>query len=176
MPLRALTFACGAALLAQISLGAWVSTNYAVLACADFPSCHGAWWPAMNFSQGFELWRELGVTGRGEPIEFAALTAIHFTHRLVALPVVLMLLWLAAALYAAGPLRKPALALAALTTFQVLTGVSNVVFEWPLLAAVLHTGGAGAMVLVLTWIWCASEMTRTGEMQPSQNAIAARPR
>jgi cytochrome c oxidase assembly protein subunit 15 len=31
-----------------------------------------------------------------------------------------------------------------------------VVLDWPLVAAVLHTGGASAMVLVLTWTLCIS--------------------
>ena len=44
----------------QIALGGWVSTNYAVLACTDFPTCQGAWWPAMDFDHGFTIWRALG--------------------------------------------------------------------------------------------------------------------
>ena len=68
----------------QIALGGWVSTNYAVLACTQFPTCQGSWWPAMDFAQGFELWRELGKTAAGEHIDFAALTAIHYAHRLMA--------------------------------------------------------------------------------------------
>ena len=70
----------------QVALGGWVSTNYAVLACNTFPSCQGGFWPPMDFRQGFELWRELGLTGTGDPIGFAALTAIHYTHRLGAQP------------------------------------------------------------------------------------------
>ena len=38
-----------------------------------------------------------------------------------------------------------------LSALQFCTGLSNVVLGWPLLAAVLHTGGAAAMVLTLTW-------------------------
>ena len=56
-------------------------------------------------------------------------------------------------------LRKPAGWMAALSGLQLATGLSNVVLDWPLLAAVLHTGGAGALVLVLTWTVAAS---RTG--------------
>src|SRR3954467_4855080 len=52
-------------LVLQIALGGWVSTNYAVLACTQFPTCQGSWWPPMNFAQGFEIWRHLGVTGDG---------------------------------------------------------------------------------------------------------------
>jgi cytochrome c oxidase assembly protein subunit 15 len=48
-------------------------------------------------------------------------------------------------------MRRAGQVLLALSALQLLTGVSNVVFEWPLIAAVLHTGGAAAMVVSLTW-------------------------
>jgi cytochrome c oxidase assembly protein subunit 15 len=142
----------GLTLLAlQIALGGWVSTNYAVLACTEFPSCQGSWWPAMNFSQGFELWRELGMTAAGQPVEFAALTAIHYTHRLAAYLVIAVLGWLAWRLQRQPGWARKGWVLAALLLLQFLTGLSNVVLDWPLLAAVLHTGGAAAMVVLLTW-------------------------
>ncbi|MEQ1657388.1 MAG: COX15/CtaA family protein, partial [Hylemonella sp.] len=80
--LRALLWWGLGLLTLQIALGGWVSTNYAVLACTEFPACQGSWWPEMDFFQGFELWRELGLTGDGQHISFAALTAIHYVHRL----------------------------------------------------------------------------------------------
>ncbi len=153
MTLRRAILLCAALLLAQVSIGAWVSANYAVLACPDFPTCQGRWWPVMDFSQGFQLWRELGLTSTGAYISFPALTAIHFTHRLLALPLALSLLGLALVLYSVQPMRARAAALAGLVALQVATGVSNVVFDWPLLAAILHTGGAAALWLLLTWIW-----------------------
>ncbi|WP_144735115.1 COX15/CtaA family protein [Extensimonas perlucida] len=141
-----------AALLAlQVLLGGWVSTNYAVLACTDFPTCQGSWWPRMDFAQGFALWRPLGLQSDGSPIPFAALTAIHYTHRLMAYVVLLALALLAWRLRAAPALRPQARWLAGLALLQLLTGLSNVVLGWPLLAAVLHTGGAAALALVLTW-------------------------
>jgi cytochrome c oxidase assembly protein subunit 15 len=133
----------------QIALGGWVSTNYAVLACRDFPTCQGSWWPPMAFTEGFTLWRELGLTRTGEPIPFAALTAIHVTHRLVAVVVLAALLSLAAWLRRRPGQRATAGWLVALALWQLLTGVSNVVLEWPLLAAVSHTGGAAGLVVVL---------------------------
>src|SRR5450830_2175877 len=72
----------------QIALGGWVSTNYAVLACTDFPLCHGMWVPPMNFAQGFHLWRQLGMTGDGEVLSQEALVAIHWLHRTCAFVVV----------------------------------------------------------------------------------------
>ena len=142
----------GLALLAlQIALGGWVSTNYAVLACTEFPTCQGRWWPEMNFAQGFELWRELGLTSDGQHISFAALTAIHYVHRLMAYAVIALLVWTAWRMRAVPGLRRAARWLAGLLLLQFVTGLSNVVLDWPLLAAVLHTGGAAALVVVLTW-------------------------
>jgi cytochrome c oxidase assembly protein subunit 15 len=144
-------------LAVQVALGGWVSTNYAVLACSDFPTCQNSWWPDMNFTQGFELWRGLGLTGQGEHISFAALTAIHWTHRMMAFVVLLLLGALAWQLNRVRPLRSHSRWLAFLTALQLATGLSNVVLGWPLLAAVLHTGGAAALVLVMVWALAASQ-------------------
>lgn len=154
-----------ALLVLQIALGGWVSTNYAVLACTDFPVCQNSWWPLMNFQQGFELWRELGLTQAGEHISFAALTAIHYVHRLMAFIVLTVLGVLAWRLNRVAALRRPSRWIAALTGLQLATGLSNVVLDWPLLAAVLHTGGAGALVLVMTWAVAASR-TRNHTLAP----------
>jgi cytochrome c oxidase assembly protein subunit 15 len=143
----------------QVALGGWVSTNYAVLACSGFPACQGSWWPPMDFRQGFEVWRELGKTGAGEHVSFAALTAIHFAHRLLAyvvLPVLGLLAW---RLRGADALPTQAKWIAGLALWQLATGLSNVVLGWPLAAAVSHTGGAAALVVVLTWALCSSAST-----------------
>jgi cytochrome c oxidase assembly protein subunit 15 len=140
----------------QIALGGWVSTNYAVLACTDFPACQNSLWPAMNFAEGFTLWRELGAGLGGENISFQALTAIHYAHRLSAYLVFAALLVLAAKLYKIQPLRNSAKWLAGLALLQIATGLGNVLLGWPLFAAVMHTGGAAALVVALTGILCAS--------------------
>jgi cytochrome c oxidase assembly protein subunit 15 len=139
-------------LLLQVTLGAWVSSNYAVLACSDFPTCQGSWWPEMNFSQGFDVRRGLGENAVGVSIDFAALTAIHYVHRLVAYGVVLLLMLLAWQLNRIHAWRLQSRVLAGLIILQLATGLSNVVLGWPMLAALLHTGGAGALVLSLTWV------------------------
>jgi cytochrome c oxidase assembly protein subunit 15 len=149
-------------LAAQILLGGWVSTNYAVLACSDFPQCQNRWWPDMNFAQGFELWRHLGMTGGGEPISFEALTAIHYVHRLMAYVVLVALGLLAWQLNRRPQWRQSSRMLAALVGLQLATGLSNVVMGWPMLAALLHTGGAAALVLALTWIWAHAPANSTG--------------
>ncbi len=138
----------------QVALGGWVSTNYAVLACQGFPSCQGVWWPDMDFRQGFELWRELGKTGTGEHIVFAALTAIHYTHRLAAVLVFIVAGTLAWRMHRDEVLRRQARWIGALLLVQFATGLSNVVLDWPLVAAVAHTGGAAGLILAFTWALC----------------------
>lgn len=150
-PRRLLVWSMGLLLL-QIALGGWVSTNYAVLACSDFPTCQGRWWPEMDFFQGFELWRGLGLSAAGVPISFAALTAIHYVHRLMSYVVLTLLMVLAWQLNRSKTWRLPSRLLAALLGLQLATGLSNVVLGWPLLAALLHTGGAAALLLTLTWV------------------------
>ena len=140
----------------QVVLGGWVSTNYAVLACTTFPTCQGSWWPPMDFSQGFQIWRALGMLQDGSHISFAGLTAIHYVHRLMAYVVLAVLGILCWRLRQARVLQVQGRWLAALALLQLVTGLSNVVLDWPLLAAVLHTGGAAALVVVLTWALVAS--------------------
>ncbi len=135
-------------LFAQIALGGWVSTNYAALACMDFPTCHGEWVPSMDFQGGFSLVRGLGHLPSGEVISQEALTAIHWTHRNFALAVFALLVPLGWRLRAVPGLAGPAQLLLALLALQLLTGLTTIFFQWPLLIAVLHNGGAAGLVLV----------------------------
>ncbi len=137
-----------ALVILQVTLGGWVSTNYAVLACQDFPTCQGQWWPAMDAATGFQWQRELGQTADGGFLPFAALTAIHVVHRLGALVVVAAVGTLAWGLWRSGLPRAGGL-LAGLVVWQVASGVSNVLFDWPLAAALAHTAGAALLVATL---------------------------
>jgi len=148
--LRLGLIAAFALLWLQIALGGWVSTNYAVLACNEFPTCQGSWWPPMDFREGFTLWRELGADRDGDTITFAALTAIHYVHRLSAWVVFAALLAVAWKLWHVPGLQGFARGVVALCALQFITGLSNVVLDWPLLAAVSHTGGAAALVVLFT--------------------------
>ncbi|HVE54251.1 MAG TPA: COX15/CtaA family protein [Ramlibacter sp.] len=149
--LRAGLIALAALALVQISLGGWVSTNYAVLACQEFPTCQGSWWPAMDFGSAFAVQRPLGGGPDGGYLPFQALTAIHVAHRLgaaVLLPVLAVLAW---KLHAqGGSLQRWGHALAGIGLWQVVSGLSNVLLGWPLVAAVAHTAGSAALVVALT--------------------------
>ena len=138
----------------QVFLGAWVSTNYAVLACPDFPTCLGAVWPETNWSEGFTFWRELGLNAQGEFISPVALQTIHWAHRSFAVLVLVVfsvLGWraLQSSTLATTGLGRFARLLFSLLALQILTGISNVIFQWPLIAALLHTAGSAALVFCL---------------------------
>jgi len=141
-----------ALLMIQIALGGWVSANYAVLACSDFPLCQGRLLPDADFSQGFTLWRDLGMTGNGTPISFQSLVAIHWSHRAFAVVVFAVLVALAWRARHVHGLRHAVGWLALLLAVQLLTGLSNVVLQWPLPLAVAHNGGAALLVAIMVVI------------------------
>ena len=138
-----------AILLIQIALGGWVSTNYAVLACTDYPLCQGVLVPPMDFAQGFSLWRELGKTADGGYLSFAALTAIHWVHRNSALLVVLSSGYVAWRARRVQGLNHLGVAILVVLALQFATGVANILWRWPLPVAVLHNGGAALLFSLL---------------------------
>ena len=164
VPLRRAAMAVALLSAIQIALGGWVSTNYAVLACSDFPRCQGEWWPPMDFVQGFHLRRDLGVAAGGGYLPFAALTAIHYVHRLMATLVLLALAGLAWRFAARGDTesRRWAVAFASVAVWQLASGLSNVLLDWPLLGAVAHTAGAAALVVLLTVLLTRSARVEAG--------------
>lgn len=134
-------------LVIQIGLGGWVSSNYAGLACQDFPTCQGDWLPAMDFQHGFTAQRELGYTGDGALLPFEALTAIHWMHRLGALLVFVVVGTLILRLRSAPGWQPWAFVLAVMLVLQVGLGIANVMLSLPLPLAVAHNFGAALLLL-----------------------------
>jgi len=141
-----------AILVLQIALGGWVSSNYAALACVDFPTCHGVWRPDMDFRHGFQLVRELGRTAAGEHLAYEALTAIHWTHRVGALVTFLYLGGLALALARVQGFSRYAAALGLALIAQGGLGIANILAGLPLAAAVAHNAVAAILLGLLVMI------------------------
>jgi cytochrome c oxidase assembly protein subunit 15 len=146
-------------LLLQISLGGWTSTNYAALACTEFPTCYaGSWWPEMDFREAFILWRGLGVNYEFGVLDNSARAAIHMTHRIGALITTLtlsLLIWRLTRPNLPPLLRKLGFALLLLLLLQITLGITNVLGHLPLSIAVAHNGGAALLLLLLVslfWI------------------------
>lgn len=136
----------------QIALGGWVSSNYAALACTDFPLCQGVWMPAMDFEHSFTLHRELGETAAGDWLPRTALTAIHWVHRVMALVVTLYLGWLMLRLLRTPGYAIIGLVIGAVLALQVALGISNVLLSLPLPVAVAHNAGAALLLASLVWL------------------------
>jgi heme a synthase len=139
------------ALALQIALGGWTSSNYAAVACPDFPTCQGAWWPPhANFRDAFVLWRPLNIDYEGGVLANPARVAIHFTHRLGAL--VSSVALLLAALFVLrqrglANVRLRAWAVLAALALQLIIGMSMVIKGFPLILATAHTAGAALLLL-----------------------------
>jgi heme a synthase len=134
-------------LFIQIFLGGWTSTNYAALACTDFPTCHGMWIPEMDFGNAFNWFRELGVGNNGEPLHLAAYTAIQWTHRIGALVTFVYLGWLGLSLLKQPPLKKIAHIMLGLLVVQIVLGIANLLLHLPLALAVGHNMGAALLLM-----------------------------
>jgi cytochrome c oxidase assembly protein subunit 15 len=140
------------ALAAQFFLGAWTSANYAAVACPDFPTCQGAWWPQADFRHAFVLWRGLWINYEGGVLANPARVAIHLVHRLGALTVTL--LFLAASFFV---IRQPSLAQArpraylvlAALGLQLVIGISMVMRTFPLWLTTAHTAGAALLLMAI---------------------------
>lgn len=143
-----------AALALQIFLGGWTSSNYAAVACPDFPRCQDQWIPEADYHDAFVLWRGLGINYAGGVLDHPARVAIHFTHRLGAiLAAVLLLLAAHAAMKRLGPVpRWAGMAVLAALVLQITLGVYMVWRAFPLPLAAAHNAGAALLVAATVWL------------------------
>ena len=135
----------------QIVIGGWLSSNYAALACPDFPLCQNQLWPTANFAQGFNVAQTIGPNYLGGQLSSDARTAIHLTHRLGAIVVLLVCSWLAIRLWliGEGKTMRFALILTGVLVAQLTLGVLNIVLSLPILIAVAHNAGGALLLVVL---------------------------
>jgi len=114
----------------QILLGGLVSSNYAGLACPDFPLCHGQWVPTLEGDVGLQIIHRFGAY-----ITFSYLYVSYlFVRSQSDKP------WMKRSM-----LFSSRFALS-LILLQLVVGMSNVLFKIPPLITVVHLAVA-AMVL-----------------------------
>jgi cytochrome c oxidase assembly protein subunit 15 len=147
--IRPLIITALSVLVLQIALGGWTSSNYAALACPDFPTCQGRLWPDTNFAEGFVLWREIGVDFEGGVLDLPSRTAIHMAHRIGAVFTLLLFVYAAMRLIRISALQRSGVLLITLVSLQFLLGVLNVMLHLPLANAVAHNGVAALLLAVL---------------------------
>ena len=139
-------------LFIQIALGGWTSTNYAALACTDYPTCHGSLIPEMDFSNAFTIFRELGVTSLGEPLSLEALHAIQWVHRVGAIVLLGYLLFVAYILKLNQGFNMWRSVLILVISLQFIIGIANLLLHLPIVLATLHNLGAALLVVILVGI------------------------
>lgn len=139
-------------LFIQIALGGWTSTNYAALACTDYPTCHGSLIPEMDFSNAFTIFRELGVTSLGEPLSLEALHAIQWVHRIGAIVLLIYLLFVAYVLKVNQGFKMWSNVLILVISLQFIVGIANLLLHLPIVLATLHNLGAALLVVILVGI------------------------
>ncbi|MGP1717350.1 MAG: COX15/CtaA family protein [Methylophilus sp.] len=135
--------------LLQVMLGGWTSSNYAALACTDFPTCHGLWWPGMDMHDAFHLTRALGESRDGGQLHLDALTAIQWVHRLGALVVLAWGMVSIKILLQRKTARSLAWTLLFVLLLQISVGIGNLLLQLPLVLAVLHNAGAALLGICL---------------------------
>ena len=139
-------------LFIQIALGGWTSTNYAALACTDYPTCHGSLIPEMDFYNAFTIFRELGVTSIGEPLSLEALHAIQWVHRIGAIVLSVYLLFVAYILKVNQGFNMWRNVLILVISLQFIIGIANLLLHLPIVLATLHNLGAALLVVILVGI------------------------
>jgi cytochrome c oxidase assembly protein subunit 15 len=139
-----------ATLALQLALGGWTSSNYAAVACPDFPTCQNEWLPSMDLRDAFVPWHKLGVDYTGGVLDHPARVAIHYVHRLGAILTALVLTIVALLTLMRGRsthLRLAALGVLGALALQIGIGISMVLMTFPLSLATLHNAGAALLVV-----------------------------
>ena len=137
--------------IVQISLGGWTTSNYAAVACPDFPTCQSQWLPSMDFSHGLNIFQHIGPNYLGGTMHNEGRVAIHFMHRVGAIVTALYLIWLAWRLIATrlSQPRRMAFIMLGIVTAQIALGIGNVVLHFPLAVAVAHNLTGAVLLLAL---------------------------
>lgn len=158
-------------LIGQLFLGAWTSSNYAALACPDFPTCQSQWWPETDLERAFTLWHGLGIDYEYGILDSVPRATIHWMHRVGALVTTLVMLLTAAWLWwlggRDGRWRWLAGTLLAAVALQVGLGIATVVLHLPLPVAVAHNAGAALLLLaVMSMVHAAWRAHDAGAQRP----------
>lgn len=154
----------------QIVLGGWMSANYAALACPDFPTCQGQWWPPMSLGEALHTPLAADNSHLGGTMDGEGRTAIHMAHRINAFVLLAVLAWFFARLrLVPGAGASSTLGLWLLAT-QVMLGIVLVLLGIPLVLAVLHNLTALILAICLVHVsatvWRRSEVTLNQQQQP----------
>lgn len=142
-------------IITQIFLGAWTSTNYAALACPNFPFCQGTLFPHMLWAQAFNFTHPVGPNYEGGHLEMGARVTIQMAHRYGAFITTAFTVPFALCLMlkrSLSSLRGLGWALLIVLAAQVTLGILNVELLLPMWTAVAHNGMAAIFLMTMVTI------------------------
>jgi fused signal recognition particle receptor len=172
--LRALALFAMLVLFTQIILGGWTSSNYAALACSDFPRCNGQWLPAADFQSALDFFRGL-ITGYQGVLAYEGQLAVHWLHRvgaLITFVVLTLVMLIATSQQYSKQVRRAGLILSVLLLIQIVLGILNIRLSLPLWTAVAHNGFAALLMLPLIAIRFYAKYALVGEEQQRVELVA----
>ena len=111
----------------------------------------------MDFANGFNIAQQVGPNYLGGVLDNDARVAIHVSHRIGAIITSLYLLFLFVKLrgLATAPAKRLSVVMLAVLVAQVLLGISNIVFNFPIAVAVTHNlVGALLLLVMVTMNYC----------------------
>ena len=136
-------------LIAQIFLGGWTSTNYAALACPDFPTCQGSFLPRTDLGDAFKLWHGHDLDYEYGILDVGARATVQIVHRYGALALSVVLIALGLHLLRSAPWRRLGATVLAALALQVAIGIGLIRLQLPLWLADAHNAGAALLLLAV---------------------------
>ena len=136
----------------QIALGGWTSSTYSGLACTDFPTCNDQMVPPLNMEQAFQLTEFSDRNYEGGLLDSEARVTIQYTHRVLALVLLIAIVALFIRLRKIELFKTRANVLLGLTVLQIVIGISTAMLMLPLSLALLHNTGAALLLLAVVYI------------------------
>ena len=121
----------------QMTLGVWVSSNYASMVCSTFPICEHPWLSMYDLNAFNPL-----TTSANQSYQFGVLNldqrvTLHITHRFGAMILTVMMILYVFQIFNLG-YRKFALLVIFIFILQLLLGINNILSFLNILNATLH--------------------------------------
>ena len=141
-------------LVSQITLGAWTSSNYAGLACPDFPTCQNQRLPDISPSKALSIPKYDNLSFLHGRTDAQTRVSIQYLHRIGALLTTLILLLFVFKLFKTESRlnKKFSIAMTLTLTLQITLGILSAIWLLPLSIALAHNLIAASLLALLVFI------------------------
>jgi len=122
----------------------------------------------MDMKKGFNVWQDIGPNYLGGQLDNHARTAIHLSHRVGAITVLVVLGLLGLKLWRTqiAGIKGWVCFLYSVLTLQILLGLSNIIWALPLFIAVAHNATGALLLLTMVTICYRTSSVKVSNSQP----------